>query len=226
MEPILEYKDVTVNYGDQAALKNVNLKINSGEIVSILGPNGSGKSTLLKAALGLIKYKGQITVKRAIGYLPQTSDLNLTFPLTVEDVIKMGAWKATNADKSAEIFAQAVSDLGLEEILTKSLSELSGGQLQRTLLARTLLQQAELIFLDEPLNAVDVTTEQKVVELLQKQKEQGKTILITTHDLKLAQTLGGKALFLNKEVIAYGDVAELDYPDYPEFFLIDPHQHH
>lgn len=207
-------KDLRVNYGGKNVLEGINLDFNRGEVIIIIGPNGSGKSTLLKAIAGLLPYKGKVKLadNTRISYLPQNSDFSLDFPVTARDVVAMGTWglPSTAIKNPVSSFEEAVTETDIKDILDKPISRLSGGQLQRVLLARTLLQQGDLVMLDEPLNAVDVTTQRRFLTVLQKLQSQNKTILLTTHDLEFAKELDCKVLFINRAVVKFGKLSDID----------------
>ncbi len=209
--PFLKLKDVSVKYGNLAAIQDINIDIEKGEIISIIGPNGSGKSTMIKAILNLINYSGEILLEgqpvskniRNIGYMPQTEDIDINFPITIKEVVWQSQYK-TNKSNSNELVTEAIELNQLKAIEEKNINELSGGQLQRTFLARAMAQDGDMLILDEPFSNMDISSQNNAIEMLNKMKEKNKTILITTHNLKLAQEMSTKIILLNKKIICYG----------------------
>lgn len=204
---LLQIKDLKVSYGEDPALDLAELELAQGEILIVIGPNGSGKTTLLKALAGLIPHSdGLHTVAKGISYLPQHDELNLSLPMTVAGVVELA-----NIGKPGNPCDThgAIKLLGLDKVAGKLISDISGGQLQRALLARSLAQDAELLLLDEPTNELDVATQSLVERLLKEQAEQGKGVIITTHDLAMAKRLGTKVLLLNQKLIAIGAPEEV-----------------
>ncbi len=206
---IIELKNLNVHYGEIPALESVNVSIENGELVSIIGPNGSGKSTLFKAVLNLLDYSGEIKFKgkssknqfNKIGYMPQSSDVDVNFPITVQEVVEQSQLGKRFSKKKVSDAIQNVQLEGLEE---RNISELSGGQLQRVFLARALAQDSDLIILDEPFSNTDAITEESLLILIKDLVKEGKTVLMSTHNLKQAQEISTKIVLLNKTVVCYG----------------------
>ena len=204
---------LTVRYPqtNQDALSNVSLIARKGTRVALVGANGSGKSTLLKAIAGLLKpHSGRVevygkpagTCHHQVVYLPQRGQLDWRFPVSVERLVLTGryvhlGWLKRPTDKDRQIVRDAMSQLKIDHLADRQISELSGGQQQRALLARTLTQQAQLLLLDEPLNAVDAETRAVVTEVLDTLAREGKTALIATHDVGRLDTEYDDALFLS-----------------------------
>jgi manganese/zinc/iron transport system ATP- binding protein len=222
--PALEVLNVSVYYPgvDQLALQNVSLRVPAGRRVALVGPNGAGKSTLLKAiagllgtASGVIRVYGQPlnAVRRRVSYLPQRGELDWSFPISLRKLVLTGRyvhlgwlrWPSQHDWASAD---KAIERMQLSDLAERQISQLSGGQQQRALLARALAQEADLLLLDEPLNAVDAATRQVVAEVLGALHLQGKTIIAATHELERLGTDFDNALYL-----VDGHEAHLDAPD-------------
>lgn len=232
MNNLLEIKNLSVCYSNNIrALKNVSLLIPKGSITAILGPNGAGKSTLVKAILGLEKTQnGEILVhntpidenyiKKKIAYISQRNIINMQFPTTVFDVVLMGRFAYINhflkkpGLKDREISKKALTKMQIWDIKDRHISELSGGQLQRVFIARALVQEAELYILDEPLAGVDITTEKIIMDTLKELQLEGKTFIIIHHDLNTVEHYFDYVVWLNKSVIAHGDVSEFFSKEY------------
>ena len=195
--PALEIKEMDIFYSDEdkIALSGINLNICAGASIALVGPNGAGKSTLFKAISGLLPIRsGSIRVfghplgacHHRVVYLPQRSEIDWQFPMSVLELVTTGryvylGWFATASHKDIEIARNSLHEMGILDLADRQISKLSGGQQQRVLIARALTQNADLLLLDEPLNAVDVATRQVVAEVLAKIKAQGKTVVVATH---------------------------------------------
>jgi len=216
---ILQIEALTFSYNKEKVLKNINLEAEKGELITLIGPNGSGKSTLLKCINNYLKAdQGTIKVKdkkinyftkkelaKIIAYVPQASEIN--FNLDVFETILMGrkaysGWKASQQDK--EITAEVISKMGLEEIAFKNINKLSGGQQQKVFIARAAAQTAELILLDEPTNNLDLKHQLEIFELIEKEVNMGKTVIVTMHDLSLVSRFSDRIIML-KEGSIYSD---------------------
>ena len=217
---MIEAEGLTVHYGKTPILWDLTFKIPRGVLVGILGPNGAGKSSLLKAILKLIKpFSGSIASSGRIAYVPQRESIDWDFPITAIEVVMMGRFgklglfgKLRKADRQA---ALSMLDLvGMAPFAGRQISQLSGGQQQRLFIARALLQDADLLLLDEPFAGVDLATEKAIMEILKKQREAGKTILIVHHDLPTVQEYFDWALLLNTRLIACGPVKEVFHRDH------------
>ncbi len=215
----ISIKGLSVSYDKKIVLKNIFLEIDSGNIYGVVGPNGAGKSTLFKAILGLIETNaGNITIntqpienqRKKVVYVPQKDDVDWQFPATVLDIVLMGRYphkqlfqKLSKEDKSIAI--DALRDLGIEDLQNRQIGELSGGQQQRVFLARALCQEADIFLLDEPFVGVDMTTEEKIIGILKKLADEGKTLLVVHHDLSSVSEYFDRVILLNQRLIAYGD---------------------
>lgn len=212
---ILTAKDLTVRYGDVVALEAVDLEVPRGTSVAVLGPNGSGKSTLFSAAVGLTEpTAGDVTsTTDRIAYLPQQVAVEPMFPATVRDVVAMGRWGALGwrqrmSEEDWKLVTDAMGALAVDHLAGRRLGELSGGQRQRTLLAQVAAQDAELLLLDEPFTGVDRPTEDTVRKLIGAWRDEGRTVMVATHDLARAARDYDLVLALNRRLIAFGPAAE------------------
>ncbi|MDP4693341.1 MAG: ABC transporter ATP-binding protein, partial [Opitutales bacterium] len=193
----LVVRDLTVAYHRKPVVWDVELSIPEGKLVSIVGPNGAGKSTLLKAALDLIpRSSGEVLIygepyskaRKRVGYVPQRESVDWDFPVSALDVVAMGTygqlgWFRRVNKRSKALAMQALDRVGLADYAHRQISQLSGGQQQRTFLARALVQDADIYFMDEPFAAVDAATERAIVDLLKELQQRGKTCLVVHHDL-------------------------------------------
>lgn len=216
MNYALESSELSVNFGKVPILWDITFQIPQGLMVAIIGPNGAGKSTLLKTALGLIKpLSGKIShIAHTVAYVPQRESVDWDFPITALEVVLMGRYgrlglfgRPRKADKEAAI--AALEQVGMSAFAGRQIGQLSGGQQQRLFLARALVQNADILFLDEPFAGVDLATEKEIVALLRRLKSQGKTILVVHHDLPTVQEYFDWALLLNTRLLACGPVAEV-----------------
>ncbi|MFQ5914448.1 MAG: metal ABC transporter ATP-binding protein [Nitrospinota bacterium] len=212
--PALVTRDLKVTYpGAHApALRGVDLRVPVGARVALVGPNGAGKSTLIKAAAGLLApFSGDVRIfglpirecHHRMGYLPQRSELDWRFPVSVRELVLTGrhvhlGWLRRPKEEDLAIASQALDLLGLSSVAGRQIGRLSGGQQQRALLARALAQEADLLLLDEPLNAVDAETRDIVAKVLADLKRQEKTVVIATHDLGRLEADFDGALYLSE----------------------------
>ena len=199
------------------------MDIKRGKLTAILGPNGAGKSTLLKAMLNLIPISsGKISFfgkpykefRKDISYVPQSESVDWDFPTDVLDVVMMGTygklgWIKRAGKKERELSLEALKKLGMEEFVDRQISDLSGGQQQRVFLARALVQDSEIYFLDEPLKGVDAKTEKEIMKILKELRDSGKTIIVVHHDLRTVEEYFDDVVLLNKLVVASGSVREV-----------------
>ena len=210
--PALEIKGLGISYAsDQKfALKDFDISVPAGSALALVGPNGAGKSTLFKAICGLLPVgRGSIRVfghplsacHHRVVYLPQRSEIDWHFPISVLDLVLMGryvylGWFNRPQKRDIEISRHALKEMNVLDLEGRQISKLSGGQQQRVLIARALAQNADLLLLDEPLNAVDAGTRQTVGEVLHKIKAQGKTVIVATHYYDQEEGLYTKAIYL------------------------------
>lgn len=223
MPNALEVLDLTVSYNRKPVLWNIDLEIPAGLLVGIVGPNGAGKSTLIKATMGLADISsGSISifgqplhaVRNRISYVPQRESVDWDFPASVFDVVLMGRYGKIGLfgrvrDSDREIVQDCLREVGLEGFRDRQISQLSGGQQQRTFLARALAQKADLYFMDEPFAGVDMATEAAIVQLLQRMRSQGKTVVVVHHDLNSVSRYFDWLVLLNTRLVASGPVAEV-----------------
>jgi manganese/zinc/iron transport system ATP- binding protein len=222
-EKAIEVTDLTIAYKDKPVLWDVDMAVPLGTLMAIVGPNGAGKTTLIKSILGLIKpAAGQVLVlgkpyvqqRHLVGYVPQRGSVDWDFPTSVLDVVMMGRYGALGWLKrpgSAERAAASVAldKLGIKHLAERQISQLSGGQQQRVFLARALVQDAQLYFMDEPFQGVDATTERAIVTLLQELRSTGKTVVVVHHDLQTVPEYFDWVTMLNVRRIASGPVKEV-----------------
>lgn len=215
MSSILTARDLTVRYGDVVALEAIDLEVPRGKSIAVLGPNGSGKSTLFTTAVGLAEASaGEISLATdRAAYLPQQVSVEPMFPATVRDVVAMGRWGALGwrqrmSGRDHELVEEAMSALAVDHLARRRLGELSGGQRQRTLLAQVATQDAELLLLDEPFTGVDRPTEDTVRKLIDTWRDEGRTVMVATHDLARAARDYDLVLALNRRLIAFGTAAD------------------
>ena len=200
---LLKVDDLNVSFASQIVLSNISLTLMEGEIITLMGPNGAGKSTLIRTILGLVKPdSGKVQLKSGIriGYMPQKLALACLMPITVKRFLML-----TNACISGEVPHHILMDLAIEKLLDVSLQNISGGELQRVLLARALLNKPDLLVLDEPTQGVDIAGQVELYHLINKAKEKYKCgILMVSHDLNLVMANTTSVLCLNKHICCFG----------------------
>jgi manganese/zinc/iron transport system ATP- binding protein len=218
----VDIADLTVAYRDQPVLWDVDLEVPEGVLCAIVGPNGAGKTTLIKAALGLVPAAaGRVLIygapydrqRRLVAYVPQRGSVDWDFPTSVLDVVLMGTygrlgWVRRPGRAERERALAALDEVGMADLAGRQIAQLSGGQQQRVFLARALVQDARVYFMDEPFQGVDATTERAIVRLLQALRAEGKTVLVVHHDLQTVPEYFDWVLLLNVRRIAAGPVAE------------------
>ena len=221
--PAVEVTDLTVAYGERPVLWDIDLALPAGQLLAILGPNGAGKTTLIKAILGLVTpVAGQILIhgrpyaqqRRFVGYVPQRGSVDWDFPTTVLDVVTMGlygtlGWIRRPGRREKLQAEAALAKVGMSAFANRQISQLSGGQQQRVFLARALVQDARIYFMDEPFQGVDAKTERAIVGLLKELRSQGRTVVVVHHDLQTVPEYFDWAMLLNIRRIACGPVAEV-----------------
>jgi manganese/zinc/iron transport system ATP- binding protein len=214
--------DLTVAYRETPVLWDVDVTIPPGTLTAIIGPNGAGKSTLLKAILGLVPVAaGTVEIfghsdprqRRLIGYVPQRGSADWSFPTNSLDVVTMGTygqlgWIRRPGRRERERAMHALEQVGMADFADRQISQLSGGQQQRVFLARALVQDAQLYFMDEPFAGVDAQTERAIVTLLQTLREEGKTVVVVHHDLESAPEYFAWLVLLNVRLVANGPFDE------------------
>jgi ABC-type Mn2+/Zn2+ transport system ATPase subunit len=211
---------VTVAYGAEPVIVDVDLTIEPGDMIGIVGPSGSGKSTLLKALLGGITPRSGSVTRRAdltVGFVPQVERIDWNFPVTVAECVGMAratGWRTPWISRKERAEIDAVLDrLGLHHLGARHIRNLSGGQQQRVFLARALFTGAEVIFLDEPTSGLDVKTRHEVLHLLADLNDEGVTVVLSTHDLNGIATHLPTIVCLNRTVIGSGSPEDVLVPD-------------
>jgi len=222
----LSVRNATVTYRNgHTALRDATFKIPAGTITALVGVNGSGKSTLFKAIMGFVGLAaGEITIlgqpvnaalkKNVVAYVPQSEDIDWNFPVLVEDVVMMGRYGHMNMMRIAraadhEAVAAALARVGMSDFRKRQIGELSGGQKKRVFLARALAQDGPVILLDEPFTGVDVNTEDAIVKLLRSLRDEGRVMLVSTHNLGSVPEFCDRTVLLNRTVLAYGPTVEI-----------------
>ena len=210
---VITLENLTVTYQRHPALHHVNGCFNKGSLTAVIGPNGAGKSTLLKSILGLVRINhGHVTTRpqrKCIAYLPQQADIERSFPISVLDCVLLGYWQRmglfgrVDAVMHGRAFA-ALAAVGLEGFDQRPVGSLSAGQFQRVLFARILLQDAELILLDEPFNAIDARTTSDLLSIVQSWHAEGRTVIAVLHDYDQVRAQFPQALLLARNVVAWG----------------------
>ena len=212
----IEIKNLTVAYGENIALEDLNLNIEVGSLMALVGPNGAGKSTLIKTILKFLKQiTGEIKINaKTLAYVPQRNSVDWDFPTTLFDVVEMGCYgrvglfKRVNKEEKVKVL-KAIEQVGMLDFKDRQISELSGGQQQRAFIARALVQEADIYLMDEPFQGVDSTTEKSIVEILKQLKAEGKTIIVVHHDLQTVPAYFESVALINKAVIVSGKVSEV-----------------
>ncbi len=219
----VDVTDLTVAYQEKPVLWDIDMQVPGGVLMAIVGPNGAGKTTLLKSILGLIKpVAGSVSIygqpyaeqRRLVGYVPQRGSVDWDFPTSVLDVVMMGrygslGWIRRPGATERELALGALDKVGMAEYADRQISQLSGGQQQRTFLARALVQDAQIYFMDEPFQGVDATTERAIVSLLKELRASGKTVVVVHHDLQTVPEYFDWVMLLNVRNIASGPVADV-----------------
>ena len=221
-KPILEVDHLSVRYESGLALDQVSFQLHQGERVAMVGPNGAGKSTLFKVIAGILEpSSGQVSIAGegpgghiCIAYVPQRSQVDWSFPVTVSDVVMMGRTGKVGLlhwpkRKDQELVRQALAEVGMEALAGRQISELSGGQQQRMFIARALTQEAELMLMDEPLNGLDVHSQEAIFAILDDLRRRGVTIMLATHDLDQAADRFDRVLLLNHRLLGFGTPQEV-----------------
>lgn len=216
-------RDLTVAYREEPVLWDVDLDVKAATLMAVVGPNGAGKSTLIKTILGLIEpAAGEVQIfgdslkanRRRVGYVPQRGSVDWDFPTNALDVVLMGTygklgWFRRPAKADVERARAALRDVGMEEFAERQISQLSGGQQQRVFLARALVQDADIYFMDEPFQGVDATTEKAIITVLRHLRDEGRTVVVVHHDLETVPEYFDEVLILNVRKIAEGPVADV-----------------
>lgn len=216
-------EDMTMAYREQPVLWDIDLDIPVASRTAIIGPNGAGKSTMMKGILNLMQpLSGKVEIMGApyrevyhkIAYIPQTNSVNWDFPSTVEDVVLMGryvhlGWIRRPSKEDRRLAKEALDKMEMSEYSNRQISQLSGGQKQRVFVARALAQNAEIYFMDEPLQGVDIKTEAVIMSVIREFQRQGKTVIAVHHDLNSVREYFDHVVILNKKLVASGRVEDV-----------------
>ncbi len=221
-QPILDVQHLSVNYDGRAALEDITFHLHTGERVAVVGPNGAGKSTLFKVVSGVMPpTSGEVKISGfgprghiCIAYVPQRSQVDWRFPASVADVVMMGRigrvgffrWPRRRDWDTVHAALEAVD---MNSMANRQIGELSGGQQQRTFLARAMAQQAELVLMDEPLNGLDTPSQEAILSLLDKLRQQKITIMVATHNLGQAASHFDRVMLLNHRLVRFGPPQEV-----------------
>ncbi|GAA4433509.1 metal ABC transporter ATP-binding protein [Georgenia halophila] len=228
-DPALEVQNLSVRYGAVTALDGVTLDLRPGTVTGLVGMNGSGKSTLFKSVMGLVPPEsGSIRLlggpaerarrRGAVAYTPQSEDVDWSFPVCVRDVVRMGRYGRLGLTRrlrrgDEEQVAGALERVGLSDLADRQVGALSGGQRKRVFVARALAQEADVLLLDEPFAGVDRLTEDTLTALLRTLAAEGRTVLISTHDLQNLDVLCDDAVLLHRRVILHASPREVLRPE-------------
>jgi zinc/manganese transport system ATP-binding protein len=215
----LRFRNLTLGYERHPAVHHLDGAVEPGALVAVMGPNGAGKSTLFKGIVGALKpLAGSIERDgldaRDIAYLPQVTEIDRSFPINVYDIVAMGLWRRKGAfggigGKDHQAIEAAIAAVGLTGFEPRPIGTLSGGQVQRMLFARLLLQDARVIVLDEPFTAIDAKTSADLLDLVQRWHRERRTVLAALHDIELVRANFPQALLLAREPVAWGATAEV-----------------
>jgi zinc/manganese transport system ATP-binding protein len=214
----LAFRDVTLGYDRHPAVHHLNGDVASGALLAVVGPNGAGKSTLFRGIVGMLKpLAGSISLSgvnaRDVAYLPQAAEIDRSFPISVFDFVGMGLVRRTGlfggmGARERDAVERALQAVGLTGFEARTIGTLSGGQMQRMLFARLTLQDARIIVLDEPFNAIDAKTSADLLDLVKRWHAEGRTVLAALHDIDLVRNAFPQALLLAREPVAWGSTAE------------------
>lgn len=217
-QPVLDVSHLTFRYNGREALENITFHLHESERVAVVGPNGAGKSTLLKVVAGVLQpTSGEVNIYGShpdkhvcIGYIPQRSQVDWNFPVTVADVVMMGrsaklgpfSWPRK---KDWEFVQHALETVEIADLASRQIGQLSGGQQQRMFIARALAQESELMLMDEPLTGLDAPSQEGILNLLDRLKQERVTVMVATHDLDQAASHFDRVMLLNHRIISFGE---------------------
>lgn len=225
---VLSVQNLSSAYEKKMVLDSLTFSVSEGTLTGIVGPNGAGKSTMIKAILGLqpknsgsIKFFNGISKKinQRVGYVPQRGEVDWDFPTNVLDVVMMGlfgqiGWLRFPNKMHRQLAMEALDKVNMADFASRQISQLSGGQQQRVFLARALVQDADLYFMDEPFAGVDAKTEKTIITVLKELIDTGKTVMVVHHDLQTVPYYFDHVLLLNKKLIAHGPTKDIFTPSY------------
>jgi len=219
----LQFRNLTLGYDRHPAVHHLDGAVQLGSLTAVIGPNGAGKSTLFKGVVGVIKpLAGRIERNgvrpQDIAYLPQVAEIDRTFPISVYDMVAMGLWRGKGlfggiGPRDRDTVESAIAAVGLTGFEPRAIGTLSGGQMQRMLFARLLLQDARVIVLDEPFNAIDAKTCADLLELVRRWHSEQRTVLAAMHDLEMVKANFPESLLLAREPVAWGATADVLTPE-------------
>lgn len=223
MTAALRFNNLTLGYDRHPAVHHLSGEVDAGALVAVVGPNGAGKSTLFKGIVGVIKpLAGRIErgalAASDIAYLPQAAEIDRSFPINVFDMVAMGLWHHTGlfggiGHSARHRIEEALAAVGLTGFEDRAIGTLSGGQMQRMLFARLLLQDARVIVLDEPFNAVDAKTSADLFDLVRRWHDEKRTVLTALHDIDFVRANFPETLLLAREPVAWGNTATVLTPE-------------
>lgn len=230
MKNSIDVSNLHVSYHGSEVISNISFSFKGGKLIGIIGPNGAGKSTLMKAILGIIpKDKGTVDfggktikqIQKKIAYVPQRSNIDWDFPITVEETVLLGTYPGLGIFKrpgkeEKQLAKECLKLVKMEEFGKRQIGELSGGQQQRIFLARALAQKADLFFLDEPFVGIDVASEETIINILKGLRDAGKTVFVVHHDLATVEAYFDDLVLLNKVLLESGPVEKVFKPDLME----------
>ncbi len=219
----LQFRNLTLGYDRHPAVHHLDGAVRMGSLTAVVGPNGAGKSTLFKGVVGVIKpLAGRIERNgvraQDIAYLPQVAEIDRSFPISVYDMVAMGLWRGKGlfggiGPRDRDTVESAIAAVGLTGFEPRAIGTLSGGQMQRMLFARLLLQDARVIVLDEPFNAIDAKTCADLLELVRRWHSEQRTVLAAMHDLEMVKANFPESLLLAREPVAWGATADVLTPE-------------
>lgn len=215
---VIDVEHLTVSYHSKPALLDVSIQIESDQLVGVIGPNGAGKSTFIKAILGFVKPdlgtvlingKSAQKAKGEVAYVPQRGAVDWDFPITVLEVVLMGRyqqipWYTSPGPMDRSAALEALEMVRMQDFADRQIGELSGGQQQRVFMARALAQGSDILLLDEPFAGVDAATERAILDVLERAKTSGKTLVVVHHDLSTAAEYFDKLILIKQRMYAYG----------------------
>jgi manganese/iron transport system ATP-binding protein len=217
-QPILDVQQVSVHYNGRAALDNITFHLHESERVAVVGPNGAGKSTLFKVVAGVMPpTSGEVKIFGSrprghvcIGYIPQRSQVDWNFPVTVADVVMMGRSAKLGPlnwprKKDWQYVEHALDTVDMSALASRQIGQLSGGQQQRMFIARALAQESELMLMDEPLAGLDTPSQEDILVLLDRLKNENVTVMVATHDLDQAASHFDRIMLLNQRIVSFGE---------------------
>lgn len=222
MTAAVRFRDLTLGYDRHPAVHHLDGAVKDGALLALIGPNGAGKSTLLKGIVGLLPpLAGAIELKPSAGgvaYLPQIAEIDRSFPISVYDLVAMGLWRSAGlagriGKRERDTIEKALATVGLQGFEDRSIGTLSGGQMQRALFARLLLQDARLILLDEPFASLDSGTVADLLEIIRRWHAEERTVIAVLHDYEMVRERFPEALLLARTPVAWGPTGEVLKPE-------------